>query len=285
MHQRGTKKTKFYVLIFLKGQVWRVDLATKEKHIWIDLTEEVCGSGDRGMLGITTNPNFQATPFVFLLYSVDPIYGEPDEPMEDAVNQRVVRYTDKDGMADAASRLAILGGGEADGIPICFNTHAIGSIKFGHDGSLLITGGEGSHWDFDLGDFGQNQIPTDSQCEDMFGAVQDVGSFRSQIHESLGGKLLRIDPGTGQGICQGSGFPVKNPFCDGNADSPASKIWATGLRNPFRMNVKPYEQGDDPQGPGVVYFGDVGEGGYEEVNAVTEAGQNFGIMNFQRIFS
>jgi glucose/arabinose dehydrogenase len=42
------------------------------------------------------------------------------------------------------------------------------------------------------------------------------------------------------------------------------------------MNVKPIEQGDNAEGPGVIYFGDVGEGGYEEVNAVTEAGQNFG---------
>jgi hypothetical protein len=156
------------------------------------------------MLGLTTNPNFQLTPFVFLLYSVDPIYGEPDESMETPVNQRVVRYTDKDSMADSASRLPILGGGEDDGIPVCFNTHAIGSIKFGHDGSLLITAGEGAHWDFDLGDFGQDLIPTDIQCEQKFGALQDVGSFRSQILSSLGGKLLRIDPGTGQGICQGN---------------------------------------------------------------------------------
>ena len=234
------------------------------------------------MLGITTNPNFQNTPFVFLLYSVDPIYGEPDESMETPVNQRVTRYTDKAAMADVASRLPILGGGDADGIPCCYNTHAIGSIKFGHDGSLLMTTGEGSHWDFDLGDFGQDVLPTDAQCQQKFGAVQDVGAFRAQIHESLGGKVLRIDPGTGLGICADSGFPVKNPFCNGNSNSPESKIWATGLRNPFRMNIKPIEQGDNAEGPGVVYFGDVGEGGYEEVNAVTQAGQNFGNCTLSR---
>ena len=91
----------------------------------------------------------------------------------------------------------------------------------------------------------------------MFGDVQDVGAFRSQIMESLGGKLLRIDSGTGKGICEGSGFPVLNPYCNGNSDSFASKIWATGLRNPFKMNVRPYEAGDTAGGPGVVYFGKI----------------------------
>ena len=89
----------------------------------------------------------------------------------------------------------------------------------------------------------------------MFGEVQDVGAFRSQILETLGGKLLRINSGTGEGICEGSGFPVFNPFCDGNPNSIASKIWATGLRNPFRMNVRPYEAGDVAGGPGIIYFG------------------------------
>jgi glucose/arabinose dehydrogenase len=98
--------------------------------------------------------------------------------------------------------------------------------------------------------------------------------MRAQSLNSLAGKLLRIDPLTGQGICEGSAYEVKNPFCDGDPNSVASRIYAVGFRNPFTMNVKPQASGES--GPGVPYIGDVGEGGYEEVNAVTQPGQNFG---------
>lgn len=99
-------------------------------------------------------------------------------------------------------------------------------------------------------------MPYDPECAGRFGAEQDVGAMRSQILQSLSGKLIRIDPGTGQGICPGVGtYQVHNPYCDGNPNSRASKIYATGLRNPFRMNVRPYEPGDVAGGPGVIYFG------------------------------
>jgi hypothetical protein len=237
---------------------------------------------------VTTNPDFAHNPFVFLLFTVDPIYGDPDEPMESAANQRLIRLQNVNSYADPNYRIDLIGGGENDGIPVCYNTHAIGSVKFGLDGSLFITAGEGSHWDFDegkplyyltnnfSGDFGQDVDPLDPECRQRFGAAQDIGEWRSQSLESLGGKVLRITADTGEGVCEGSGFQVLNPYCDGDPNSVASKIWARGLRNPFRMNVRPWGPGDSGIGPGVVYFGDVGEGGYEEVNAVTEPGQNFG---------
>lgn len=213
--------------------------------------------------------------------------------MEYPVNQRLVRYEMDPATKTAipATRIALIGGGLNDGIPICYNTHAIGTVKFAHDGSLFITAGEGklslyiinktyfclgAHWDFDNGDFGQNQMQYDHVCEEMFGAEQDHGAFRAQLMTSLAGKLLRITPDTGRGVCAGSGYPVYNPYCDGNPDSIPSKIWAMGLRNPFRMTVRPWEAGETVGGPGIVYFGDVGEGGYEEVNAVISAGLNFG---------
>ncbi len=61
------------------------------------------------------------------------------------VNQRLVRYemdtTTK--TAISASRIALIGGGTNDGIPVCYNTHAIGTVRFGHDGSVFISAGEG----------------------------------------------------------------------------------------------------------------------------------------------
>lgn len=46
---------------------------------------------------------------------------------------------------------------------------------------------------------GQDILPTDSNCSLKFGAAQDIGSFRAQSLKSLAGKILRIDPNTGEG--------------------------------------------------------------------------------------
>ena len=67
--------------------------------------------------------------------------------------------------------------------------------RFGVDGSLLVSTGEGSHWNFDMGDWGQvalkNILPSwwngpqntpslDSLCATRFGN-QAVGSWRTQV--------------------------------------------------------------------------------------------------------
>ena len=64
---------------------------------------------------------------------------------------RLVRVTEKDGVGDRANYFILLGHTPADSVPVCYNAHAIGSVKFGHDGSLLASVGEGAHWDFPLG--------------------------------------------------------------------------------------------------------------------------------------
>jgi glucose/arabinose dehydrogenase len=66
---------------------------------------------------------------------------------------RLIRVTEVDGVGDRANYVILLGRNAADSIPVCYNTHAIGSVKFGHDGSLIASIGEGGHWDFDLGKF------------------------------------------------------------------------------------------------------------------------------------
>lgn len=169
----------------------------------------------------------------------------------------------------------------------------------------MVTTGEGAHWNFDNGDWGQdalvrfdaqgNSISTlDPECAARFGTAQDVGGFRSQMLDSLSGKVLRIAPDSGDGICAGSntgaGYAVKNPYCEGNGTSSRSKVWALGLRNPFRAAIRPLFPGETYFGgpgnffiqsptyinSGALYFGDVGQGGYEEINAVIRSGMNFG---------
>ncbi len=87
----------------------------------------------------------------------------------------------------------------------------------------------------------------------------DDRSLRAQDVNQYPGKVLHIDT-AGHGL-------ASNPFWDGNASSIRSRVYASGLRNPFRMNFRP--------GTNVAIVGDVGQGDYEELNNITP-GANFG---------
>ena len=232
----------------------------------IDLTAEVHDGGDKGLLGITLDPSFAQNGRIYLLYNVDPIFGQPDEPAASASFGRLTRYTVSGNVALPASRLILIGNSAQDGIANCYSSHSIGTVAFGTDGSLFVGAGEGSH--FDLADGGQDVSSLDYQCADVFGDAQDVGALRAQSFASLAGKILRVNPATG------AGYPT-NPFYNGNPSSFASRIWSFGLRNPFRFTIRP-----GSPAPGTVYIGDVGwayfSDGYEELNVSRFGGENFG---------
>lgn len=99
-------------------------------------------------------------------------------------------------------------------------------MQFGHDGTLLVSAGDGAH--FDTADPGG----LDSDCfgPGLFGPDEDIGAFRSQYLDSLAGKILRIDPATGLGL------PSNTHWTGNGADNP-SRVWANGVRNPFRCSV------------------------------------------------
>ena len=84
---------------------------------------------------------------------------------------------------------------------------------------------------------------------------------------------MRIDPDSGEGL-------TSNPFFDPEDPHAArSKVWALGLRSPFRIRVRPGSGSTDPADgrPGVIYIGDVGSNQYEELNIAAEPG---GISSF-----
>jgi hypothetical protein len=54
--------------------------------------------------------------------------------------------------------------------------------------------------------------------------VDDITAFN--------GKILRVNSADGKGFAD-------NPYSDGNLDSVASRVWALGLRNPFRFTFPP----------------------------------------------
>ncbi|WP_373544705.1 NPCBM/NEW2 domain-containing protein [Chamaesiphon sp.] len=121
-------------------------------------------------------------------------------------------------------------------------SHSVGQLKFGLDGSLFVTVGDGTSY---------NGV--------------DWRSTRVQDVDNLSGKLLRINPLTGEGYAD-------NPFTNGNLDSNRSKVWSLGLRNPFRFTINPTT--------GTPYLGDVGWNTWEEIDVATK-GANFGWPYFE----
>jgi hypothetical protein len=116
---------------------------------WIDLRPEVNGVGDRGLIGLTLHPNFDQNGYVYLLYTEDPVYGEPDEDEQSVAQGVLARYTENPntGLADVASVVKIIGATYGSGFPQCHSSHAVGSVEFGLDGTLFVSSGDGSHWD------------------------------------------------------------------------------------------------------------------------------------------
>lgn len=243
------------------GRIWYVENDV-QKNLVLDLRAETLNNGDRGVLGIALDPAFEANGLLYLLLVVDPDQDESD--LEQETFSRLVRYRtsfDSSGnlVADDASRFELLGATWPTGIPSCHLSHAVGTIRFLSDGSLVLSHGDGAHYDLtDAGGY-------DADCfgAGKFSADQDIGSFRSVYEGSLSGKILRIDPATGLGLAD-------NPFFDGDPSSIRSRIWASGLRNPFRFTTQP---GSGPKE--VLFISDVGWNSWEEVN-VARGGENFG---------
>ena len=250
-----------------RGRVYVVEDGVKREEPFLDLGPEVYDLYDRGMLGLALDPRFGETPHVYLAYTVSE-EGDETEDRRD-VFARVTRYTASAGdpnRADLASRRVLIGQAFGTGIPACFSSHSIGTLAFGADGTLFVGAGDAaSYTEADVGG-----LYPECFGEGRFGPDEDIGAYRAQSVNSLAGKILRVDPETGQGL-------PSNPWWDGDADSRASRVWAMGLRNPFRFTVDRTGGSPDPAdgAPGTLYIGDVGWNHWEEINR-SRGGENFG---------
>ncbi len=274
-----------YVSIYEEG---------KETVTPIDISNEVDNLGDQGLMNIALHPNFEENGYIYLLYLADfhfvTAYGTPDyDPNFDYFGpsvHRVTRYT-LDANTNFTSlvpnsRKVILGETVADGIPQLASVHGSGALEFGTDGSLFVSAGDGSTYEgYYTGDGPPyyNEFVWQALETGVIDHRQEKGSFRSQIVNNLNGKILRINPETGEG------YPT-NPFY--NAENPReakSRVWSLGLRNPFRFSVKPGSGSTNVNdgNPGILMVGDVGEGAWEELNVVRKGGQNFGWPLFEGV--
>src|SRR5690606_11667810 len=174
--------------------------------------------------------------------------------------------------ADMATRKVLLGESASTGVPILYESHGTGGLVFAQDGTLLLTSGDGaSYTDPDGGNLSYTYY-TQALADGIITPAENVGAFRSQLLNSHSGKLLRINPENGDGMSS-------NPFYDASAPrSPKSRVWALGLRNPFRMTVKPGSGSTNPSAGdiGEIFIGDVGWSAWEEMNVAKVPGSNFG---------
>jgi glucose/arabinose dehydrogenase len=236
---------------------------------FIDLTDEVNAAAfsDRGLLGLALDPGFAINRRVYLFYSVDPVLGEPDEPGETATFSRLVRYqgtlVSNGNVADPASRTVLIGAQPNLGVPQCWRSHGAGALRFAPDGTLLAGHGESAQ--FAVVDAGG--LTPECFEPPLFNSQQDIGAFRAQMINSMGGKILRIDPETGHGV-------PSNPYWLGDPEAPRARIWLSGLRNPFRFAIRP-GTGSSTH-PGTIFIGDVGWSTFEEISVAVAGGENFG---------
>ncbi|HEX8310432.1 MAG TPA: PQQ-dependent sugar dehydrogenase, partial [Chthoniobacteraceae bacterium] len=266
------------------GRAWVLENGTNSFVPLLDIRDEVGAWRDYGMLGFALDPNFQQNGYIYVSYVVDrhhlmhagkPSYDPTANDYLSATIGRVTRYTARasDGRrtVDPASRKVLIGETISTGIPILHGSHGPGNLMFGTDGTLLVAVGDAASWEGvdDGGSDGGSYAPQ-GLIDGIIQPKEDVGAFRSQMVDSLSGKVLRLDPATGDGV-------ASNPFFDPQAPRAAkSRVWALGLRNPYRMTLRPSTGSHLPAeaNPGVIVLGDVGWEEWEEVHVIDGPGQN-----------
>ncbi len=252
----------------------------------LDISEEVGDWGDYGLLGLALDPNFSTNGYIYLLYVVDRHhllyfgtgqYNPASNLYNNATIGRITRYTtsvngSQETVANPASRLVLLGETKSTGIPILHDSHGVGSLAFADDGTLLASAGDGASYDgIDTGTKA-GSFYTQALSDGIIRAEENVGAFRSQLLNSHNGKILRLDPATGNGVSS-------NPYYDaGQPRSAKSRVWAMGFRNPFRFIRKPGSGSTNPAigDLGEIFVGDVGWNKWEELTIINEPGVNAG---------
>lgn len=263
--------TRAYLAIKI-GQILTVDKGIVMETPFIDLSDIVNKHTDRGLLGLAVDPDFPERPYLYISYVYDPPGFQKDSPDPRVI--RVARLTADvntdfttavpnslkvligangipahiappvpEGDDNVPERASCMTGLTMEGEPIedCIGcdalSHTAGTLVFGRSRELFISIGDGADYN------GPTRV-----------------GLRTQNLDSLSGRVLRVNPDTGEGI---GGNPWYN---SSEPSSNRSRTWSYGLRNPFRITLDPSD--DEP------FVGDVGTSYYEEIN--TGKGRNFG---------
>jgi glucose/arabinose dehydrogenase len=241
-----------------------------------DLSVKVDDYWDRGLLGLALDPGFPGNPYVYVLYTYDAPIGGTAPTWNDACPTPPGATTDGCVVSARVSRLTASGNTMTGSEQVLiedwcqqYPSHSIGTLLFGRDGKLYVSGGDGASFNnVDYGQYGATFSGDKANpCGDppapagtaLSPPTAEGGALRSQSVRrtdgpaTLDGAVLRIDPATGQGLAD-------NPF-GSSSDPNARRIVAYGLRNPFRMTQRP--------GTDELWIGDVGWNTWEEINRLT----------------
>ncbi len=214
-----------------EGRIRIIDNGKLSPQPFLDIAQEVIkksGYDARGLLGLAFHPDY-AKNGKFYIYCSTPNEGKKGVDNEEEVREYIVSKNPD--VADKTTMRVVLKVDDPQ------SNHNGGDLKFGPDGYLYITIGDGGGQHDEHGQYGN-----------------------AQNLNSLMGKILRIDVNQ-----QPYGIPKDNPFV-GKANT-RSEIYAYGFRNPWRISF-------DRQ-TGKLFTGDVGQDKFEEVDLV-EKGANYG---------
>ncbi len=200
------------------------DVKQPDTDLFVDLKKHI----DRvsHIYGMTFHPEFQQNHYVYIFY----LHGEGYSG-NDRVSQFQVTQTNPPRCDPSTEQLMIewpTGG------------HNGGCVKFGPDGYLYISAGDGAS----------------PSPPDQFNTGQDISDIKASI--------LRIDVNRSEGT-RPYAVPQDNPFVDHANARP--EVWAYGFRNPWKMSFDSVT--------GDLWVGDVGWDMWEMVFRV-ERGGNYG---------
>ncbi len=146
---------------------------------------------DRGLLGMALPPNFPTNPYVYVLYTYDARdrrHGADAGAMA-APRRPVPRRT---GASSAAGCRACPASGDVSTGPEqvlindwCqqFPSHSIGTVAFGPDGALYVSGGDGASFDFaDYGQAGGTLAGTPTPVNPCADPANEGGALREPGH-------------------------------------------------------------------------------------------------------
>lgn len=219
-----------------EGRIRIFDNGKLSSQPFLDISQEVVkrsGYDERGLLGLAFHPDY-AKNGKFYVYCSTPSSGKKGVDNEEEVREYTVSKNAD--LADKATMRIVLKVDDPE------PNHNGGDIKFGPDGYLYITIGDGG---------GQH---------DKHGEIGNAQNLNS-----LMGKILRIDVNQ-----LPYGIPKDNPFVgeeSANNQPIRPEIYAYGFRNPWRISFD--------RNTGKLFTGEVGQDKFEEVDIV-QKGANYG---------
>ncbi|MEO0450959.1 MAG: Ig-like domain-containing protein, partial [Pseudomonadota bacterium] len=261
-----------------QGVIKTVNLATGETTTFLDISDQVNNTADRGLMNFILHPEFETNGIFYVFYVADPADGEgsagPDLPNNRFAYVSKFEADPATGFTTAieSSEDILIGGAATSAQDIIGGQGQVRSDVL--DGIDIPP----SDYDPNTGEAIQDYIKLDSTSHagggmafgpdgNLYIAVGDGIAFNFvdprgvsvQDINSLSGKVLRVDPMTGLGLSD-------NPFATDDLSENASKVYQLGLRNPFRLT---FDQN------GQILISDTGWNSYEEINT-GPPGANYG---------